>query len=98
MLERYGTQAEAYAESVSSGETPLQTLPAFTVEEITHITKHEYVEHLTDLLCRRTVLALLGEARPAAIDELVGVVGDALGWDQARRKAEAEKARAETAV
>jgi len=96
LLDRYGTTAESYALSVgSAGETPLETLPGYTVEEIERIAAEEYVAHLTDLVCRRSVIALLGHARPDALRELAKVVGNALGWREERTSEEVESASAE---
>ncbi len=93
LLDRYGTAAEAFAESVrETGETPLQSLPDYTVEEINHLARQEYVVHVTDLVCRRSVIALLGNARRAVLEELAAVVGARLGWDEARRDEEVELA------
>ncbi|MFW6164200.1 MAG: glycerol-3-phosphate dehydrogenase/oxidase, partial [Planctomycetota bacterium] len=99
LLERYGTVAEAYAaDADAEAETPLGTLPDHTVGEIRRIVEDEHVVHLDDLLIRRTTLALLGRATPEAIDELAGLLADALGWDEARRSDEARRAREAVAV
>ena len=84
LLDRYGTSAEAYADD----ETPLTALPDYSLGEVRRLAGAESVVRLTDLLCRRTTLALLGRASAEAIDELAGIVGDALGWDEERRAAE----------
>jgi glycerol-3-phosphate dehydrogenase len=99
LLERYGTDAETYAATAGAeAERPLRSLPDYTVGEIARIASHEYVEHLTDLACRRSTIALLGRAREESLTELADVAGDALGWDAARRKKEVALALAETRV
>lgn len=89
LLDRYGTAAEAYAAAADAeSERPLESVPDYTVGEIARIAADEYVEHLTDLTCRRSVIALLGRAGPRAVAELADVVGAALGWDEARKARE----------
>jgi len=65
---------------------------------VARIAGSEYVEHLTDLICRRSTIALLGNARRDVLRELAGVTGSVLGWDEAYREAEVETALAEVRV
>jgi glycerol-3-phosphate dehydrogenase len=95
LLERYGTAAEAYASSAGAdAERPLRTLPSYTVGEIRRIAAGEYVEHLSDLVYRRSIIGLVGDAREDVLRELAVVVGGVLGWDAARMASEITAARA----
>ncbi|MFI5381199.1 MAG: glycerol-3-phosphate dehydrogenase/oxidase [Tepidisphaerales bacterium] len=85
LLDRYGTRAEAYA---IASEHPLQSLPEYTIEEIQRIAANEQVVHLSDLIHRRSTIALLGRATPDALAELAEVVGAMLGWDAERKRNE----------
>ena len=99
LLRRYGAAAEGRAvQTRAEGERPLETLPDYTVGEVARIAADEYVEHLTDLVCRRSTIALLGNARRDVLRELAGVTGSVLGWDEAYREAEVETALAEVRV
>ena len=99
LFKRYGTLAADYAESLrGAAETPLASLPDYTVEEIRHIAENEYVEHLTDLICRRTLVALLGDARRDVLEELATIVARTLGWDAERTEAEVLRALEEVAT
>ncbi|MCX6909086.1 MAG: glycerol-3-phosphate dehydrogenase/oxidase [Verrucomicrobia bacterium] len=90
LLERYGTAAETY---VTAGkERPLQSLPSYTVGEIERIVANEYVEHLSDLTCRRSLIALLGDAREPVLRELADITAPLLGWDAARKEQEVKAA------
>ncbi|HUU09299.1 MAG TPA: glycerol-3-phosphate dehydrogenase/oxidase [Phycisphaerae bacterium] len=85
LLARYGTDAEAYAMAADAeAERPLRTLPAYTVGEIERMAAHEYVEHLGDLVYRRSIIGLLGDAREDVLRDLAVIVGRILGWDAAR--------------
>jgi len=91
LLERYGTAAKEMATAVPN--TPLTNHPDYTIGEIQKIVAGEMVEHLDDLICRRSVLALLGAATPELLSELGDVVGETLGWDADRRAAEVAAAK-----
>ena len=89
LVDRYGMAAEAYAMSPQAGgETPLRALPAYTAGEIRRIVAGEFVEHLADLVCRRSTIALLGDARPDVLGELAEIAGGVLGWNPARQERE----------
>lgn len=98
LLTRYGTEAERLAAQADSGwRTPLRTLPRYTVGEIRHLAETESVEHLTDLVRRRSIIMITGQANASAIEELATIAGDALGWDEPRRRSEVEATFAEAA-
>ncbi len=93
LLERYGTSAETYAASATAEqERPLKSLPSYTVGEIQQIVADEYVEHLGDLVCRRSLIALLGDAREPVLRELAGIAAPLLHWDDARKEQEVKSA------
>ncbi|MBI5834950.1 MAG: glycerol-3-phosphate dehydrogenase/oxidase [Armatimonadetes bacterium] len=95
LLARYGVWAEDYLlDAKPADEQPLAALPGYSVGEIRHIARHEAVMHLDDLVLRRSVIGLLGDATPEAIAELAQVVGEVLGWDAQRREAEIARCRA----
>jgi glycerol-3-phosphate dehydrogenase len=99
LLDRYGTAAEAYATGAGpEAQQALASLPDYTAGEITRIATDEYVEHLTDLVCRRSTIALLGQADRPVLSELAGIAGAALGWDRARQDKEIELALDELRV
>ncbi len=93
LLERYGTAAETYAvKTTDEKERPLKLLPGYTVGEIEGIVANDYVLHLGDLVCRRTLIALLGDAREEVLRELAGIAGPLLHWDHARQEQEVQRA------
>lgn len=93
LLERYGTAAETYAiKTTAEKERPLKSLPGYTVGEIEGIVANEYVLHLSDLVCRRTLIALLGDAREDALRELASIAGPLLHWDNAHQEQEVKRA------
>ncbi len=96
LLSRYGTNAESYLASLEGApEHELGSLPHYAAEEIRSIASEDFVVRLSDVVFRRTLIGLLGEADRAALRELADVVGDELGWNAERREREAEEAERE---
>jgi glycerol-3-phosphate dehydrogenase len=89
LFSRYGMETETLAQAKSKDlAKPLKTLPGYSLGEIAWIVENECVEHLMDLVRRRSVIALLGDATGDVLTELAGVAGDLLGWDAGRRSRE----------
>jgi glycerol-3-phosphate dehydrogenase len=92
LFERYGTRAEAVAGFMNRAEdAPLSSLPDFSRREIAFLAQHEKVEHLDDLVLRRTMLAMLGRLTRENLSELGDVLGAALGWSPEQKNAEVER-------
>ncbi|MCE7859845.1 MAG: glycerol-3-phosphate dehydrogenase, partial [Chloroflexi bacterium CFX2] len=92
LFERYGSRAEVVAGFINKGEdAPVASLPEYTKREMLFMIQHEKVEHLDDLLLRRTMLAMLGRLTRDAINEVNDLLGNALGWDAAQKNVEAER-------
>jgi len=87
LLGRYGTGAEAVAKACRN-ETPLASLPGWSRQELAHLCRTERVAHLSDLLLRRTLIALSGHLDSAVIAEAAEVAAGMLGWTAARRAEE----------
>ncbi len=82
---RYGLCVRLYLNTLQHRpETMLQSVKDYAREEIAYITVAERVEHLTDIVLRRTSIALLGYAGPDAIAEIGAVAGSAAGWSETR--------------
>lgn len=90
LLGRYGTTADAVIAHIMGmgGEAVLNHVEGYTDMEIDWIARNEMVENLADIVMRRTTLAIEGRLSAAALDEISGVAAAALGWGEARRKAE----------
>ena len=88
LLSRYGTLAEAMAQSLSAGDTPLATLPDYSREELLALVTRERVATLADLVLRRTSIAMSGHLTPQVAGEIGAIVAAALHWDAARLQSE----------
>ena len=85
LLARYGTKAAPLIEHLAAaGDVQLETLAGFSRAEVEYIVTTEHVEHLTDLLLRRTIIAFTGALTQTVFDELSTLVAEARGWDAAR--------------
>ena len=73
---------------VSRSGTALMSLPDYTLGKIRMIAENEQVLHLSDLVRRRSVITLLGQATEPALAELATIVGKVLGWDEALQNEE----------
>ena len=92
LFERYGTRAESIATFMNGGtDRLLLTLPDYSMREIIFLVTHEKILHLDDFILRRSMLAMLGLLTREMLDELAGVLANALGWTKEQRKAEVER-------
>jgi glycerol-3-phosphate dehydrogenase len=66
----------------------IKTDPHYTRGEISEMAKREKIIHLDDLLLRRTLLGYLGQLTRPLVEEMANALGDSLGWDGLRKKAE----------
>lgn len=98
LFERYGTYASTVAEACKGADDrQLAGLPSYSTAEIRHLCRSESVVDLTDLLFRRTDIALSGRLSREAIKETAALAADALGWDAAMQAAQAAQALEEAA-
>jgi glycerol-3-phosphate dehydrogenase len=89
LFDRYGTRAEAIATYMNGGtDFILRTMPSYSRREIIFLLQHEKICHLDDFILRRTMLGMLGRVTREMIEELAGVLANALGWDAEQKAAE----------
>ncbi|MBL8050158.1 MAG: glycerol-3-phosphate dehydrogenase/oxidase [Anaerolineales bacterium] len=92
LFERYGTRAEAFADFIKNApDEPLKFLQNYSKREIIYIIQHEKVQHLDDLILRRSMLAMLGKLSTQGLLELVEILGETLSWNDTQKNDEAER-------
>ena len=92
LQERYGTGADRVAAYMQAApDQPLASLPRYSRREIEFIARNERVLHLDDIILRRTLIGLLGEATRPVIEELAAVVAPVLHWPPHTAAAEVER-------
>jgi glycerol-3-phosphate dehydrogenase len=91
LAERYGSQAHAMAEQFAAeGDRPLARTPGYSAAELTYLCRRTGIVHLSDLVLRRTLLAIRGQVSDASLAEVAEVAAKALGWDGARMRTEVQ--------
>ena len=96
LFARYGTSASSVAQTIATvPDAPLLALPSYTSGEIIHICRTESVRRLSDILLRRTAIAMEGLLSFQAVNDVAEVAAAALGWDDRRTAFEIDQARAE---
>lgn len=89
LVSRYGSQATVLADHfASSGDAPLRHAPSYSATEVRYLCLHTGVARLSDLVIRRTLLAIRGQVTDALLAELADIAATALRWDSARRRDE----------
>jgi len=88
LFKRYGTKTSRLVANFSKQLVPLETIPDTTLGELEWILKEEDVQHLDDLILRRTTLAKRGRVNEDSLSELAGICAAALGWDENKKEAE----------
>lgn len=94
LVARYGTRARSFIETLgANADTPLTSLEEFGTEELKWICQREMVEHLADVLFRRTDIALSGRMSFALIEEAAEILAQSLDWSMERRGREIDETR-----
>jgi glycerol-3-phosphate dehydrogenase len=94
LLERYGTRAAGVAAFLAEGgDRPLQTTREVSTRELEYMVRHEQVQHIPDVLIRRTALAFNGLLSAELVEEIADVLGGFLGWSESDRRREVEETR-----
>lgn len=90
LLARYGTTADLLLCHIAkrAGDAELTHLPGYSVAEIDWITRTEMVEHLADIVMRRTTLAIEGRLSAEALGEISRIAATSLGWSEEKRAEE----------
>ncbi|WJH42187.1 hypothetical protein N7E02_14275 [Aliirhizobium terrae] len=90
LLGRYGTTAAALlsASSAYGDERRLSGAPDYSFHEIDWITRNEMVVHLSDIVLRRTTIAIEGRLTLEGLREIANIAGTALAWDAERTASE----------
>ena len=97
LVDLYGTRADdvlAYCAGRDDDES-LDGLCQTTAAEIAFLVQHEFVCSLSDILLRRTPLAIRGEVSDTLIDRIATILAAEVGWDKKRERREAEEFRSE---
>lgn len=99
LLDSYGTTARIIAaHEAAVGAELVPGTPDTSLAEIDWIARHESAVHLSDIVMRRTTLAITGTLTTDGLAAIAAVAASALGWDADRRAREIEATAAELTV
>ncbi|MDI7860374.1 glycerol-3-phosphate dehydrogenase/oxidase [Rhizobiaceae bacterium n13] len=87
LFARYGTDAQDVARFIAMEADQALPHAGYSARELAHLIRFEAIEHLDDLLLRRTTLALSGELCLAMTDAALDILAAEKDWP-AHRKAE----------
>ncbi|MBD8689837.1 MULTISPECIES: glycerol-3-phosphate dehydrogenase/oxidase [unclassified Rhizobium] len=90
LLCRYGTTATSILSSylASSDDKRLPDAHDYSAREIDWIARNEMVVHLSDIVMRRTTLAIEGRLTLEGLREIAAIAGAVLSWNDGRITAE----------
>jgi glycerol-3-phosphate dehydrogenase len=92
LAQKYGTRAHEvmrYCQADDSDQ-PITTTSAFSTGEIAFLTEHEFVMSLSDVVMRRTDLAITGLISENLIHRICAIVADLKGWSAAQIETETQ--------
>ncbi|TIW98465.1 MAG: glycerol-3-phosphate dehydrogenase/oxidase [Mesorhizobium sp.] len=92
LLSRYGTRALEIAGHELDHKGHLPDSDGYRKSEIDYIVRNEFVEHLADIVMRRSTLAIAGSLTGRDLQEIAAIAGRALGWSAGRLAEEVEAA------
>jgi glycerol-3-phosphate dehydrogenase len=92
LLSRYGTTASAILDHATASQhldsERLSGAAHYSLLEIDWIARQEFVVHLSDIVLRRTTIAIEAALTIEGLREMAAVAAQALGWDQAHTETE----------
>ncbi|MDV4182539.1 glycerol-3-phosphate dehydrogenase/oxidase [Rhizobium brockwellii] len=91
LFARYGTDAEAVGDFIAAGPDAVLPHGGYSVRELQFLIRGEAVEHLDDLLLRRTTLAVSGELSLGMMDAVLDLLAQEKRWTLAHRTRERDR-------
>lgn len=89
LFERYGTRADDVANfCAAEDDGRLENHMDYSRREILYLIREEKVVYVSDLLLRRSSIAMLGQASYPLVAELAGILAQARGWTDEQREQE----------
>lgn len=87
----YGTDAADLADFIVAGQDAPVGDSGHSVREMIHLIRREAVEHLDDLLLRRTTLAVSGRLSSDMVEATLALLAAERGWSAAATEAERQR-------
>ena len=97
LLERYGTTASQILAEESAGYRLIEGTDGHSDVEISWIVRNEAVQHVMDILVRRTLIGVNGALTSSALEDIARICGGELGWSETQIQSEINNAISELA-
>lgn len=92
LLARYGSRAADFAKFINEGQDqPIVNCPNYSQREIAFIIENECLEHLDDLILRRTAIGLTEKTTYSLIEELATLMKFIKNWSVEKLNEEIER-------
>lgn len=91
LADRYGIAARQFAQAEQADKRCFTSLTGYSPAEIALICRHERVNHLEDIVLRRTLMGFEGRTSRPALEEVAAVAAGVLGWTGERCALEVEQ-------
>ena len=90
LADHYGTNGQLVQAHCAGLEwdRPLTAESAYSTGEIDYLVRHEYVVRLSDVVLRRTALAITGQVSDQVIDAVIEVMSPLLSWTNEQSREE----------
>lgn len=84
LTDHYGTAATRVQDHCARypADAPLDRSCLYSCGEIDYLTRNEYVQHLSDVVLRRTALAITGALNATVLERVVETMRRSLGWSE----------------
>ncbi|TLX04207.1 glycerol-3-phosphate dehydrogenase/oxidase [Rhizobium sp. MHM7A] len=91
LFDRYGTEAEEIAVFIAAGPDVVMPKSGYSQRELQFLIRNEAVEHLDDLLLRRTTLSVSGELSLDMMDAVLDLLAQEKRWTVEQRASERDR-------
>ncbi|MBX4892188.1 glycerol-3-phosphate dehydrogenase/oxidase [Rhizobium bangladeshense] len=91
LFDRYGTEAEEIAAFIAAGPDVAMPKSGYSQRELQFLIRNEAVEHLDDLLLRRTTLSVSGELSLDMMDAVLDLLAQEKRWTVEQRASERDR-------
>lgn len=90
LIENYGSRAEDVLRYCAAldGDAPLVQGTHYSTGEIAFLAEHEHALNLSDIVLRRTTLAITGQISADLIDAVAAVMAKTHGWSDAQQNSQ----------
>jgi len=92
LFQTHGTNIKSILQAADKKDfQPLENIPGISIGEIKYLAAEEDVQHLDDLILRRTMLSKMGQITPESLEEISRICAASLNWTKNKTREEVER-------